>query len=124
MKLLTKFLSLVIVVTNISFVPMHESHIKIISPKLNSSYSKGQIVDINFKITFDKAIKEVSYIITDQTGKAFLTQKITGNDRKIIEEQNKWQIDVATPSIFKLSITSVDFTGHSQTKKVQFKVNF
>lgn len=122
--MIARLLLLAILVTNASFKPMHDTHIKIISPKLNSVYTKGQTVDIHFKVTYEKAIKSVEYSITNQNGKALLSKNINGNDRKIIEEKIQWPVDITTAAILKLVVKSTDFSGHTNVKKSQFSVNF
>ncbi len=122
-QILSNLLLLAILITTVCFKPFHDTHIKVISPTLNSKYSKGQTVDIDFRVTYEQAIKSVEYSITDQTGKSMLSQNISGDNRKIIEVKKQWPVGIATPAILKLIIKTTDFSGHSNTKKIQFSVN-
>lgn len=103
---------------------LHETHITIISPKVDISYKKGQIIDIHFKVQCGEKLKSVNYTITDQNDKVLFSKNPNVVGKNAIEEKTTWTITQTDPSVLMLSIEAKDADGHGSSKVLQFNVNF
>ena len=103
---------------------LHETHITIISPKVDVSYKNGQVVDVHFKVRCGEKLQKVVYTIADQNNKVLFSKNLTVAGKNAIEEKTTWTIIQTDPSVLTFSIEASDVDGHSSSNLVQLNVNF
>jgi hypothetical protein len=102
---------------------MHETHITIISPKAETTYKTGQIVNIHFKLRCGEKLRSVEYRLTDQNDNVLMVKKPNVMGKTAIEEKSSWKIIQTDPSVLTLFIEATDADGHTSNKVIQFNVN-